>query len=209
MVTADVLISERRNTLAAETYLRVGLGSRFYLVLNLAVDGLDLDRTSKGCCCEGDRYCGEDGCLLAHKYRASGYGYLNEKVSSLAAVRSGLSFSCDTDALSVVDTCRDLDLNLLLAGDISGTVAVRALLLDDLTGTSAVRTCLDILYLTEEGLLGVDDLTFTVTFRAGNRRCTRLCACSVTFRTLILQCELDLFLAAKDCLFKCDPYAGS
>ena len=59
---------------------------------------------------------------------------------------------------------------LLLAGDISGTVAVRALLLDDLTGTSAVRTCLDILYLTEEGLLGVDDLTFTVTFRAGNRR---------------------------------------
>ena len=100
-------------------------------------------------------------------------------------------------------------LDLLLAGDISGTVAVRALLLDDLTGTSAVRTCLDILYLTEEGLLGVDDLTFTVTFRAGNRRCTRLCACSVTFRTLILQCELDLFLAAKDCLFKCDPYAGS
>ena len=65
------------------------------------------------------------------------------------------------------------------------------------------------MYLTEEGLLGVDDLTFTVTFRAGNRRCTRLCACSVTFRTLILQCELDLFLAAKNRLFKCDPYAGS
>ena len=186
MVTADVLISERRNTLAAETYLRVGLGSRFYLVLNLAVDGLDLDRTSKGCCCEGDRYCGEDGCLLAHKYRASGYGYLNEKVSSLAAVRSGLSFSCDTDALSVVDTCRDLDLNLLLAGDISGTVAVRALLLDDLTGTSAVRPSLDILYRTAEGRLGVDDLAFTVTFRAGNRGCTRLCTCSVTLRTLIL-----------------------
>ena len=174
MVTADVLISERRNTLATETYLCVGLGSRFYLVLDLAVDGLDLDRTAKCCCREGDRYGREDCCLLTHEYRASGYGYLNEKVSSLAAVRSGLTLSGDTDALSVIDTCRDFDLDLLLAGDISGTIAVRALLLDDLTGTTTVRTCLDILYLTEEGLLGIDDLAFTVTFRACDRRCTGL-----------------------------------
>ena len=30
MITADILISQGRNTLTAETYLRVSLSSRFY-----------------------------------------------------------------------------------------------------------------------------------------------------------------------------------
>ena len=163
MITADILISQGRNTLTAETYLRVSLSSRFYLVLNLTVNGLDLDRTAESCRCERNRYSREDGSLLTHEYRASGYSNLNEKVSSLAAVRTRLTLPGDTDTLSVIDTGRDLNLDLLLAGDISGAVAIRAFLLDNLTGTAAVRTCLDIQYLAKERLLCIDDLTLTET----------------------------------------------
>ena len=85
---------------------------------------------------------------------------------TLAAGSALLAHRC---GLALVILLLLAGLDLLLAGDISGTVAVRALLLDNLTGTSAVRTCLDILYLTEEGLLGVDDLTLTAALLTGFR----------------------------------------
>ena len=56
----------------------------------------------------------------------------------------------------------------------------------------------------KERLLCIDDLTLTVTFRTGDRGCTRLCAGSVTLRTLILQGKLDLLLTSKDRLLKRD-----
>ena len=101
---------------------------------------------------------------------------------TLAAGSALLAHRC---GLALVILLLLAGLDLLLAGDISGTVAIRAFLLDNLTGTAAVRTCLDILYLAKERLLCIDDLTFSVTFRTGSRLCSRLCTSSVTLATRV------------------------
>ena len=76
VVAADVLVAECRNTFSSETHFCIGLSSRFYLVLDFSVYCLDADCSAKGCCREGDRHCGVDGCILTFEYRMSGYGYL-------------------------------------------------------------------------------------------------------------------------------------
>ena len=116
-----------------------------------------------------------------------GYSHLHQKVSPVTAVDPRLSLSGDPDALSVVDTCRDRHLDLLSAGNISAAIAVRAFLLYDLAGSLTVRTCLHVLYLSKEGLLVINDLSFPVTLGAGHRRGSRLCTRSMAFGAFILQ----------------------
>ena len=96
------------------------------------------------------------------------YIYFYKKISSWAAVCSWLAFITDTDALAIVNTSRNGYLDLLAVGNVSGTAAIRTFVLDDLTGTMTVRAHLYITYHTEHGLLGIDDLSLTITFRTGN-----------------------------------------
>ncbi len=96
-----------------------------------------------------------------------GYDNFHQKISSGSAVHSGLTLFSYPYALSVVDTCRYGNLDLLAACDVSGSVTVAALVLDHLAGASALGTGLDVSYSAKEGLLGIDDLTLSSALGAG------------------------------------------
>ena len=90
--------------------------------------------------------------ILSLEDRMMRYIDFHEKVPSRASVHSRFSFVTDTDALSVVNTCRDRNFDLLPAGGISCSGAVRAFFFYDLTGTVTVGTGLNILDSAEERL---------------------------------------------------------
>ena len=133
----------------------------------LTVYRLDADRTAQGCCSEGDRYGGEDVDILTFEYRMLGYNCLNQEITSLAAVHARLTTACTTYTLAIIDTGRNGNLKFLLSGNITASIAVRAFFFDHLALAAAVRTGLDILHLAKEGLLGVDNLTFTAALLTG------------------------------------------
>ena len=99
--------------------------------------------------------------ILSLEDWVSGYVNLNEEISSRSAINSRFSFFTDAYALSVIDTCRNRNFDLLSAGCISCTCTFRTFLFHDLTGTTTVRTRLYILYGSKEGLGCIYDLTFT------------------------------------------------
>ena len=56
MVAAHVAVTQGRNTFSFQTDSRICLGSRFDLILYLAVHRLDADRTAECCFHEGNRH---------------------------------------------------------------------------------------------------------------------------------------------------------
>ena len=132
----------------------------------------------------------------------TGYLYFYQQIASRSAIGSRFSFFTDTDALSIVDTCRNRYLDLLSACGKSGSTAIRAFVFDDLTGSSTVRTGLYVSYHTEHGLLCICYLTGSMTFATGFRRSTRFCTGSVTFGTGIFQCQFQFFFAAENCFLE-------
>ena len=88
---------------------------------------------------------------------------LHQKVSSRSAVDARFSLFTDTDALAVINTCRNRVCDLFPAGSITASMTLSTLLLYYLTGSSTVRTGLYISHCAEQGLLGKDYLTFTTT----------------------------------------------
>ena len=115
----------------------------------------------------------------------SGYNHFYQQISPRTAVGTRLSLSSDTDTLSIVDTCRDRDSNLLLACRITGSVAVRALVFDNLTGSVTVRTRTYILHHAKERLLSINHLALSSAFRASLGCSTRFCSGTMTGLTLI------------------------
>ena len=85
----------------------------------------------------------------------------HQQISAGAAIDSGLAFFAYADALTVVDTCGDRNIDCLAAGDIACSAAVGALILDDLAASAAVRTSLNISHCSEEGLLCKYDLALS------------------------------------------------
>ncbi len=207
VVAPHLGIAHRGNALAPQADLCVCLCARLYIVHHIAVHGLDADVSAQSCLGKGDGHCGEDIHILPHKDGVTRHCHLHKQISSRAAVYARLSLLADADALSVVNTRRDGHSDLLLAGNIAGSAAVRALVLDDLSAAVAVRTCLYVLHCAEEGLLGVDNLALAAAFWTGLGGCTRLGPCPVALRTGILEDNLNLLLAAKHSLLKCDADA--
>ena len=186
MVAADVLIAERRHAFSPQPDLGIRLGSRLHLILHISVYGLNMDRTAQRRRGEGNRNRRKDRRFLTLKYGMSGNRYLDQQIAPLASVGARLSLSGDPDALSVVDSGRDRNLDLLSRRNITASIAVRALFPDDLSRTMAVGTGLYILYLAEEGLLRINDFSFSVAFRTGDRRRSRLGSGSMTLGALVL-----------------------
>ena len=147
---------------------------------------MNTDLSAKCCLGKGNLCGGINIHILPLQGRMSRYDNLYEQIASRSAVDSRLALLPDTDALSVVDTCRNRHLNLFLACNVSGTPAIRALVFDDLSGTATVRTGLHILHRTKERLLCKYNLSLTATLRAGLRCCSRLCTCSMAGMALIL-----------------------
>ena len=89
------------------------------------------------------------------------------EVAALTASGSRLAAACKTHALTVINAARYGYLEFLAHGLIACAITVRTLLLDDLARAVTIRTCLHILDLAKEGLLGVHDFALAVTLAAG------------------------------------------
>ena len=209
VVAPDGLVPNGWNALSSQAHLRVGLCSRLHVVLHFSVHRPDADGAAQSSLRKGDRHSGEYVHILTLEDGVSGHHHFHQQIAPLSAAGSGLALPGQTDALAIVDACRDRHFEFLSRGNISGAVALRTFFADHLAGAAAVRTGLDILNRAEEGLLGVHDLAFAVAFRASLRSRAWLRACSMTVAALLLIIDLYLFFTSEDRLFKCDPYGSS
>ena len=96
----------------------------------------------------------------------TGYLNLDKQISSWSTVYTRLAFFTDTDALAIVDSGRNVDLNAFSAGCIARAVACGTFIANDLSGSVTIRTRCHVSHRTEHGLLCVRNLTGTVTFGA-------------------------------------------
>ena len=74
------------------------------------------------------------------------------RIAPFASIDTWLSVAPVAQALAIIDTGRNCNLDFLSPGDKTGSIAVRTFFFDNLAGTAAVRTGLNILDLAEEGL---------------------------------------------------------
>ena len=133
----------------------------------------------------------------------------HEQIPSRTTVDARLTLFTDAYTLTIINTCRNNDLDLLFIRNVSGTTAIRTFIPDNLTGTATIRTGLHVLNRTEQRLLREYYLPLTATFRTSLRRSTGLCTGTMTGRTLILHIQLDFLLTAKNGLLKGDADAGT
>ena len=147
--------------------------------------------------------------ILALENGMSGHGNFYQKIPSRPAVHPRLAFLPNAHTLAIVDPCR-MDTEMVFRLDTYPVpAAIRTFLFDDLTGAVAVRTSLYILNCSKEGLLRKDHLAFAAAFWTGNRRGPRFCSGAATLGAGIFKDNVQLFLAAKHCLFEGDPHALS
>ena len=129
---------------------------------------------------------------------------IDEKITSRTAIGSRITATGTAQGLSIIDTGRDRQLDVLLRRDVALATAVRTLLLDDLTRAMAVRTGHHLLHRTEHALLCHHHLSTAAALRTGLWLCARLRARTVTLRAGILIPDLDGLLTALDGLVEAD-----
>ena len=66
--------------------------------------------------------------------------HLYQQIASRSSVRAGLALIADPYALAIVNPGGNRYLDLLLAGNITGSTAVRTLILDDFSCSMTIRT---------------------------------------------------------------------
>ena len=145
MIAPDIPVPKRRNAFSFETHFRVGLRTCFYLILHFPIHCFDTDRAAQRRFGEGDRYGGIDARILAFEYRMRGYDYFYKQIAPFASIDTWLSVAPVAQALAIIDTGRNCNLDFLSPGDKTGSIAVRTFFFDNLAGTAAVRTGLNIL----------------------------------------------------------------
>ena len=165
MITAHIAVTERWNAFSFQTDLRIGLGSRFYSVENISVHSADSHITAKRCLRKCDRCGGENIHILSLEDRMACYLNLDKQVASRSAVYTRLTFFTDADALTIVDSGRNVDLNPFSAGCVACAMARSTFVTNNFSGSVTVRTGSYVSDRTEHGLLRVRNLTGSVTFR--------------------------------------------
>ena len=143
MIAPDIPVPKRRNAFSFETHFRVGLRTCFYLILHFPIHCLDTDRAAQRRFGEGDRYGGIDARILAFEYRMRGYDYFYKQIAPFASIDTRLTVAPVAQALAIIDTGRNCNLDFLSPGDKTGSIAVRTFFFDNLAGTAAVRTGLN------------------------------------------------------------------
>ena len=81
--------------------------------------------------------------------------YRHEQIPSRTTVDARLTLFTDAYTLTIINTCRNNDLDLLFIRNVSGTTAIRTFIPDNLTGTATIRTGLHVLNRTEQWTAGV------------------------------------------------------
>ena len=132
--------------------------------------------------------------------------YGNEQVAVSSAVYAGFALSWKTYGLAVVNSLGNGNLVFLIFLNKACSSAWRAGVFDSLTCSVAGWTCSCCLHCSKNRLLNNSFLSCTVTFTAGLRMGTGLCACSVAGITGISNIYLNILLTAEYRFFKGDLY---
>ena len=166
VIAADILAAQGRDTLAAEADLGAGLCAGLDIVDNLSVNGINHNAAAESSDGIGNFDHGEDIDSLALEGLVGGYNDFYQQVAPGTAVDAGLALFTDANALTIVNACRNRDIDGLAAGDIACAAAVGTFILDDLAAAAAVRAGLDIPDCSEEGLLCKYDLALAAALGA-------------------------------------------
>ena len=202
LIAAHFFVMNVRNTLSAKTDLRIGLGSGFQVINDIAVDGRNDDVSAERRLRKRYRLRRIQIVSVSLQERMSLHDDINQKASALAAVHAGLTHIRNAHALSFVDSGRNRNADGLTVRHIARAVTVFTFFTDDLTGTATVRTGLLVLNDTENRLLRENDGALSFTSRTGFRTCAGLCPASVTGLADILQIQLQILFTAEYRLFK-------
>ena len=206
MISPHLLISKRWNSLSAEPDSRSGLCSRLDIIGDVAVDCLYNYIPAQDSSRIGNLYRREDVIIHSLKFLMPLYIYFYQQIPAGAAVLSRLSFSAKTDALAVVDSGRNRNLQFFFLACITLSMTVRAFFTDYRAFSSAGRTGRYILHHAKQRLLGLDNLSPAAALSAFDWLCSRFCAIAAACLTLYFGWDFNLFFRPKARLFKGDFY---
>ena len=133
-------IADVGNTLIPEDKLPTGLGSLGDGVVDLAIQGRHLDLRAQGCLGKGNRHLAQNIHIVPLENGMALDENLYQQVTVGTAVGAHTALTPDTDALAVVHTGRDLDLDPIGAANLALALTGVAGGLDDLAPSGAGRT---------------------------------------------------------------------
>ena len=131
-IAAAILIVDVRNSLPAQGKARAGLGSLRDGVLSIALKGGDVDLRAENGIGYGQGHLAKDVVAIALKDRMGLDHHLQDQITGRAAVAAVVTLTAQCNALAIVDTCGNGDLQLLADADKARAAAVLAGGLDDL-----------------------------------------------------------------------------
>ena len=134
---------------------------------------------------------------VASKDRVRTDGNRYEQIACRAAVYAGIALTALLDGLTIVDTGRNVDLELAGLADTTLTAALRARLLDDLAGAAAVRAGALRLEHAERRALGLRNNAGAAAVRTGLRRGALCGTCAAAVITGFDALDRDLLLTAE------------
>ena len=134
---------------------------------------------------------------VASKDRVRTDGNRYEQIACRAAVYTGITLTALLDGLTIVDTGRNVDLELAGLADTTLTAALRTRLLDDLAGAAAVRAGALRLEHAERRALSLRNNTGAAAVRTGLRRGALCGTCAAAVITGFDALDRDLLLTAE------------
>ena len=122
---------------------------------------------AESCLNKRDRIVAQNIITLADKKLMRFYTNYKYQITVRAAVCSGIALTADIYLLTVVDPCRNLDINLFTAANVALAAASVTRFFDNFTAAAAVITSANTLKVTERSTLNRPYLTCSVTGRTG------------------------------------------
>ena len=205
VLVATTALVQARDTLTLQAEGGVSLGAGGQVVLDLAVDGGDLQFAAQRGVYEGDRVGVVDIKAVPSEHGMGGDGDADDEVAVGAAVPTHVTLTVHIDGLAVVNTGGNLYMDGSATADETTAAAHLAGVLDDMSIATAFRALLLGLHDAEGGaLLGLDD-TGAVAALAGLHAVGVCGALAVTFLTGFDPLDGKILLTAESGLFKGQP----
>src|SRR5262245_23769267 len=208
-MVAAAVAREHGHTLPSQHPHLAGLRARFELELPVAVQRRDADRRPEHRLRERDVDGREDVVALPDEARVRPHPYEHVGVTGWAAGHPCMALARDSDALTVMDSRRNLDVHGALLDRSPSAFAGLAGCLDKAAGpaTGRARLCAD--EVTERRARHALEASAPRARRATDRGCSRLEAASLARRARLRDLEHDRVGHATGCFRQLDRHLGA
>ena len=179
-----------------------GLSALVDLITDLAVQCGNNDLATQRCLDEGDGKFAPDIVTAPLKDGVGTNPNLHDQIAGRTAIGPGIAMTANAHDLPVIDPGGDIDLNLMLLADTSGSATDTAGGFDDLTRTAAFIAVVLGLHHTEGGTLTHRYLTGTVTGGTGFGRGSLRRTTAITLRTAVHTKISNFFFATLGRFFE-------